>query len=85
MDKNTLINQIINQINTGEHVDNFMTTAEIAKRLNVTTRTVGRWIEDGLFEGATKINPNIRNSPFIVPKTSVDAFEETRRQEQTGE
>ncbi len=52
----------------------FLTAAEVAKRFNVTSRTVVRWIEDGSLPGATKINPSVPNSPFLIPVDSVAAL-----------
>lgn len=56
----------------------FLTVAQIATRLNVTTRSVARWISVGLLKGAFKIDPSIKNSPFIVPQSSVEEFEAQR-------
>lgn len=65
---------------TGENMSDFLSAAEVAKRLNVTPRTIVRWIEAGHFPGAIKVNPYAKNSPFIIPKTSVASFEEKRNQ-----
>jgi len=62
------------------NVDDYLTAAEVAKRFNVTSKTVTVWIDNGLLKGAKKLNPDIRNSPFIVPVSSVNEFEKTRNQ-----
>ena len=57
----------------------YLTTAEAAERLQTSTRNVTRWIRRGSFPGAFKINPDVENSPFLIPETAVIAFEERRR------
>lgn len=60
-------------------VEDFVSVAEVAKRFNVTTRTVVRWIADGELPGAFQVNPNVRNSPFLVPLASVEALEKRKQ------
>lgn len=57
----------------------YIRTSEVAKRLNVTTRTIARWIGAGFFPGAFKVNPDAANSPFVIPVADVRAFEEKQR------
>lgn len=61
----------------------FVTVAQAAKRLDVTTRTIVRWIENGRFPGAFKIDPGIDNSPFLIPMDSFLAYESERKSEGT--
>ena len=45
---------------------------EAALRLEVSTRTVQRWVLNGKLEGR-KLDPEIRTSPMIVDAESVEA------------
>ena len=51
---------------------------EVAKRYNVNQRTVQRWIDSGLFPGATKKNPLGKNSPYEIPQSAIDHYEALR-------
>lgn len=46
-------------------------TSKAAEILKVDQTTVARWIREGEMK-AIKLNPNRRNSPFLVPKSEVD-------------
>lgn len=59
----------------GKSVESFTSAAQVAKRFNVTARTVVRWIKEGKLPGAFQVNPDAENSPFMIPVKSVDAFE----------
>ena len=54
--------------------ETYFSTAEVAQQLECHYRTVIRYIEDGSLPGAFKMNPKKRNSPYKIPKSSVDAF-----------
>jgi hypothetical protein len=63
----------------GASVDNFLNTQEAAERLGVHSRTVVRWIEQGHFPGARKVNPFAKKrSPYIIPLSDIEQFEKTR-------
>ena len=53
----------------------FWTVSELAEKFGVHTSTLQGWIHDGHFPGAYKRGPG-RNSPFAVPDSAVQAFEE---------
>lgn len=53
-------------------------TKEAAERLGVTTVTITRWINRGVFPGAYKTGP-YRKSAFVIPESDVIAFEEKYR------
>jgi len=57
-----------------------MTTAEVARKLNVTQTTISVWINSGFFPNAFKLSPKPK-SPWRIPKSDVDAFIEKRRQQ----
>ena len=52
----------------------YMTVAEVAQRMQVTTRTIHRLIERGHFPGAHKIDPTRKRSPYRIPKVDVETF-----------
>ena len=66
-------------------MERFLSAAQVAKRFNVTSRTVVRWIDEGLFPGAFKANPDVTNSPYLIPVLVVDKFAEERKNEETEE
>lgn len=53
-------------------VPNLLTSAEVAQRAKVSTRTVARWVERGELEPAQKI-PGIRGALLFDP-AAVEAF-----------
>jgi NADPH-dependent curcumin reductase CurA len=56
-------------------VEKFISAANVAKRFNVTARTVVRWIADGDLPGSFRVTPGVKNSPFLIPLSSVEEFE----------
>jgi len=60
----------------------YLRTAEAAERLQVSPRTITRWIDKDYFPGAFKINPEVDNAPFLIPVSDIEEFE---RKRQTGE
>lgn len=56
----------------------YISTSEAAERLRVSPRTIARWIRRGCFPGAIKVNPNFKNSPFIIPIPAIEEFEKKR-------
>ena len=48
-------------------VDNLISTKDAAKLLGKSPRTVVRWIHEGRFPGAAKVNPRA----FAIPKQEV--------------
>ena len=63
----------------------FLSAAQVAKRFNVTSRTVVRWIDEGFLPGAFKANPDVTNSPYLIPTSVVDTFAEERKSEEVEE
>jgi len=53
-------------------VHDVISVREAALRLEVSTRTVQRWVLNGKLEGR-KLDPEIRTSPMIVDAESVEA------------
>jgi excisionase family DNA binding protein len=47
---------------------------EVAKRLQVDTSTVHRWVQQGHFPGAYKAGPG-HTSPYRIPEEDITAFE----------
>lgn len=62
-------------------VGKFIRTTEAAERLNVSPRTVIRWIEQGKFPGAFQVNPDAENSPYLIPENAVEAYQKRQRGE----
>ncbi len=64
-----------------------LTTRQVAERLEVTLRTVQRWVDIGRFPGAYRLDPDANRSPYLIPVADVEAFEERRQagQPQTQE
>lgn len=58
----------------------YYSVAEVAERYRVTTRTVARWIEQGLLPGAQKKAP-LRTSPYEIPEEALEHFETMRKSE----
>ena len=58
----------------GGIVKGYLRTAEVAKRFDVDSRTILRWVKDGCFPGAIKKNPHARNSPILIPEKAVEDF-----------
>jgi transcriptional regulator with XRE-family HTH domain len=51
------------------------TVVEVAERLNVTPRTITRWIKAGMFPNAHKKNPLLQTSPYVIPLEDLEKFE----------
>lgn len=62
----------------GMSVDEYIGVAQVAKRFNVTARTVVRWISEGELPGSFRVTPGVKNSPFLIPVASVEAFAKKR-------
>ncbi len=52
---------------------------EAAKRLEVTSQTITRWVEAGKFPGAFKANPSIRTFSYLIPVKSVENVEKSKK------
>ena len=63
----------------GSKVDKTLSTADVAKRLQVHPTTVQGWIRKGYFPNAYKLGLG-KNSPYIIPESDIVAFEEKRHQ-----
>jgi transposase len=60
-----------------------LTTNQAAKELDVSTRTIQLWIQQGEFPNAFKLTPgNKRNSPLRIPRVDIESFRR-RRNSQT--
>ncbi len=57
-----------------------MTTAEVARKLDVTPATITVWIHLDYFPNAFQLSAR-KNSPWRIPKADVEAFIEKRRQQ----
>ena len=55
-----------------------LTTRKVADRLGVTPRSVQKWIRQGKFPGAYKLDPDGATSPYRIPENDVVSFEERR-------
>lgn len=62
-----------------------MTIPEIAEKLNVSRVTAWRWVQQGAFPNAYRVNPLSEQSPWRVPEEEVIAFEEKRKGRQTND
>ncbi len=58
-----------------------LTTAEAAERLGVTPQALHKWIQQGHFPNAYKLNPHAKNSPLRIPETDIIAFEKERERQ----
>ena len=58
--------------------ERFYSVQEVAQRYNVTTQTIRRWIDGGLFPGTVKQNPLTDNSPFVIPQSGIEHYETLR-------
>jgi excisionase family DNA binding protein len=54
-----------------------LTVTEVARRLEVTPRTIRNWIQAGEFPNARQKRP-VPGSPYQIPVSDVIAFEERR-------
>lgn len=52
----------------------FIRISEAARILQVTTATIRNWIDRGIINGAHKINPTAKNSPYRIPRIEIDQF-----------
>ena len=77
------MNHMINLINfqdmEAEMSDKTYSIRQLSQRFNVSPATIGRWIEAGLFPGASKKNPLAPNSPYEIPQSAVDHYEDLRK------
>ena len=49
-----------------------LSVAEAAEMLNVSTGAIHKWIDQGHFPNAFKLNPRLKNSPYRIPKDDVE-------------
>ena len=54
-------------------LEDYLTTAIVAARLDASPRTVARWCEIGLLNGAVKIAGE--HGIWLIPPTALDNFE----------
>ncbi len=54
----------------------FYTVEQVAARYNVSPRTITRWIKSGLLPGSRKQNPMGLRSPYQIPQSAIDHYEE---------
>jgi excisionase family DNA binding protein len=54
------------------------TTTEAGRRLGVSTRTIQRWIEEGMFPGAYRLNPRNPRSHVRIPEADLLQLEQQR-------
>lgn len=56
-------------------MNELMRVKEAAKRLGVSSKTIRNMIDRGKFPGARKINPDLKNSPYRIPISEVEALQ----------
>lgn len=56
----------------------FLTTRQAARRLGESQRTIARWCEQGIFEGASRGNPYSKFSRWKIPIEAIEKLEEDR-------
>lgn len=59
-------------------VNDLLTAAEAGEQLGVTSRAVRDWVADGKMR-ATRVHPEVPNSPWRIRQTEVDRILELRR------
>ncbi len=59
--------------------DKVLSTGQVAERLGVDPRTVQRWVAAGRFPGAYRLDPDAKQSPYVIPSSDVTAFEARRQ------
>ena len=61
-------------------VEGYSRIPEVARRLDVSTRTINRWIHKGYFDGVIKNDPEAESgSYYLIPDSSIEAFIERRK------
>ena len=55
-------------------------TKRAAARLQVSTSMIARWVREGKFPNAGKVNPEADNSPYIIPMNDIELFEKNRKE-----
>jgi len=58
--------------------EEMLTCAQVAKMLGVSKQSINRWVKEGHFPNAWRINPRLQ-SGWRIPKSDVDAFIALRR------
>jgi len=64
---------------TQSKASDFMNTKQISELFQVTPKTIHNWIAAGKFPGAFKL-PGGKNTAFLVPTASVEAYKKERDQ-----
>ena len=64
-------------------VSKLLTAAQVAPRFKVTAKTITRWIDEGKFPNAFKLNPDVSNSPYIIPENDVEDLERELAKQET--
>lgn len=55
-------------------MSDLLTTSEVARMLDCTPATVASLVKRGLFPGASKLDPSLRNSPLRIPRKAVENY-----------
>ena len=58
--------------------EKLLTSEEVADLLGVTVASISRWVRNGYFPNAWRINPHGKKSEWRIPKKDIDAFIELR-------
>ena len=58
--------------------EEMLTCGQVAKLLGVSKGTINRWVKEGHFPNAWRINPHLQ-SGWRIPESDVDAFIALRR------
>ena len=51
-----------------------LTVAQVAQRLNLSTRRITQLIRQGQFPNAQKLDESKATSPYLIPQTDFEAF-----------
>ena len=63
-----------------ESVNDLLTAAEAGEKLDVTSRAIRDWVADGRMR-ATRVHPEVPNSPWRIRQSEVDRILELRRRD----
>lgn len=69
----------------GDDRKKMLTAQEASRRLGVTPRAIAKWVQQGIFPGAYKVNPLGISSPYRIPIEDIEAFEALRKKRASDE
>lgn len=56
--------------------EQMLSVAQVADILQMSGETIRRMIDDGDFPNARKLRPNLKTSPFRIPRSDVTAYQQ---------